>query len=148
MSVFFDTHCHLPDEATGEDAVKIISEAQSAGVTRMLFAGTSMEDCPENLAFAAANPGVVYTSVGIHPEAYRTFTDDSPALLRQWLKAPGVVAVGEIGLDSHYEDSDPMMQEKVFRICLELAVESGLPVVIHCREAFERCFPIVREMLS
>jgi TatD DNase family protein len=148
MSIFFDTHCHLPDDCTPENAVKIISEARAANVTRMLFAGTSMEDCPGNLELAAANPGVVYTSVGIHPEAYRTFTDDAADTMRKWLKAPGVVAIGEIGLDAHYEDSDPAAQERILRVCLELAAESGLPVVIHCREAFERCFPIVREMLS
>ena len=146
--MFFDTHTHLPDECTDEQAETLIHEAAEAQVRELLLAGTSLRDCTQNLAIAASHPGI-YTSVGIHPLEVQDYDEKSAiARLQQWLNEPKVVAIGEIGLDNHYPDSPAAdLQEKAFRDQLRLAAETHTPVVIHCREAFERCHRLIRENL-
>lgn len=145
---FFDTHTHLPDGATSEEAETILAEAAAAGVKNLLLAGTSVDDAVVYLPIVATHPGI-YTSVGVHPEACRGFneTADMPKL-RGWLKEPGVVAIGEVGLDAHYEEPFADEQESCFRAMLRLADETNTPVVIHSRDAFERCYRIVGECLA
>ena len=146
---YFDTHTHLPDDCADEQAEALFREAAEAQVTQLLLAGTSLRDCPQNLALAARHPGAVFTSVGIHPLELQDY-DAAVAIprLRAWLSEPQVVAIGEIGLDNHYEDSaSPALQEQALADQLRLAAETGMPVIIHCREAFERCHALVREYL-
>lgn len=145
---FFDTHTHLPDGATSEEAETILAEAAAAGVKNLLLAGTSVGDAAVYLPIVATHTGI-YTSVGVHPEACRGFneTADMPKL-RGWLKEPGVVAIGEVGLDAHYEEPFADEQESCFRAMLRLADETNTPVVIHSRDAFERCYRIVGECLA
>ena len=146
--LYFDTHTHLPDDCTDEQAETIIGEAAVAQVPYLLLAGTSLRDCPQNLALAATHAGI-YTSVGIHPLEVQDY-DASIAIpqLRAWLACPHVVAIGEIGLDNHYEDSPPpALQEQAFIDQLRLAAETGTPVVIHSREAFPRCHELVGKYL-
>ena len=145
---FFDTHTHLPDGATSEEAETILAEAAAAGVKNLLLAGTSVGDAAVYLPIVATHSGI-YTSVGVHPEACRGFneTADIPKL-RGWLKEPGVVAIGEVGLDAHYEEPFADEQESCFRAMLHLADETNTPVVIHSRDAFERCYRIVGECLA
>lgn len=145
---FFDTHTHLPDGATSEEAETILAEAAAAGVKNLLLAGTSVDDAAVYLPIVATHTGI-YTSVGVHPEACRSFNEatDMPKL-RGWLKEPGVVAIGEVGLDAHYEEPFADEQESCFRAMLRLADETNTPVVIHSRDAFERCYRIVGECLA
>ncbi len=145
---FFDTHTHFPEDSTPEEQEALVMEARQAGVNHLLLAGTSLEDIPRHLAFVQAHPGM-YTSVGIHPECCENFTGEAGQLaqLRQWCERPGVVAVGEVGLDAHYQETTLAQQETCLRAMLALAVECSLPVVLHCREAFAACFPIVEELL-
>lgn len=147
-TIFFDTHTHFPDESSAEEREVLWREACQAGVPHLLLAGTSLEDVPRYLEFAGVHPGI-YTSVGIHPECCGKFSGSSEqlALLRRWCGMPGVVAIGEVGMDTHYAHTTLEQQEECLRGMLSLAVELSLPVVLHCREAFRQCFPIVSEML-
>lgn len=147
MIEFFDSHAHLADECRGEESAAIVEEAVAAGVTGMLFAGTSPKDCPQYLEFAAAHPQHVHVSMGIHPEAALTATPETLEQLRRWLKAPGVVALGEVGLDNHWGDVPPALQEELLVAQLKIAAQLDMPVIIHCREAFPRCFQLVQEHL-
>ena len=142
---FFDTHTHLPDGATSEEAETILAEAAAAGLKCNRGIVT---DSVVYLPIVATHSGI-YTSVGVHPEACRGFneTADMPKL-RGWLKEPGVVAIGEVGLDAHYEEPFADEQESCFRAMLRLADETNTPVVIHSRDAFERCYRIVGECLA
>lgn len=147
MPAFFDTHAHLPDDCGDDDAVTIFSEARAAGVPYLMLAGTSLRDCPQNLRLAQANDGV-YTCVGVHPEVIDGWDDRAIGQLRQWcLDSPKVVAIGEIGLDAHYDRTSPADQERVFAACLGLASQLDLPVVLHAREAFDRAFAMVQRLL-
>ncbi|MCQ2403498.1 MAG: TatD family hydrolase [Lentisphaeria bacterium] len=145
---FFDSHTHLPDDCSKEEAEAILLEASAASVKEILLAGTSLDDIPVYLPLAETHPGV-HTAVGIHPEACSAF-DEASALprLREWAKAPGVVAIGEIGLDAHYDATTAEEQERCLKAMLRLADQTGLPVVIHCREAFERCHQIIDQCLA
>ena len=145
---FFDSHTHLPDDCEDARAAVIFAEARAAGVKSLLLAGTSLRDCPQNIRLAEAEDGV-YTAVGVHPEETVCWNDQAVETMRQWCKVSPhkVVAIGEIGLDAHYDATSPAEQEAVFAECLKLAVELNLPVILHAREAFERAFAMIQKYL-
>ncbi len=124
----------------------MVREAVEAGVTRMMLAGTTVEDCPWYLETIAGYAGILYTSIGIHPEAVGEYRKSEVLpRMREWCKCPGVVAVGEVGLDYHYDATTPADQAACFVDMMALAVETSLPLIIHCREAFADCFRLVKE---
>lgn len=138
----FDSHLHL---AADLDSREFLDTARSAGVTGFLLAGTSREDIPRYAAIASENPDVFYTA-GIHPLDCADSTPEDLELVRKHLSGQAV-AVGEIGLDNHYDFSTTAEQERTFAAMLQLAAEFHKPVQIHCREAFPRCLAMVRECL-
>lgn len=138
---FFDSHCHFSPRQP--DTSAILAAARSAGVTRVLVAGTSLAESAHAAALAAAETGVV-AAAGVHPSDAPGF-DGELAPFRELLGRPGVVAVGEIGLDYHYRDNPPERQRAVFAQFLALALAAGRPAVIHCRDAFADCFAMVRD---
>ncbi|MFA6930278.1 MAG: TatD family hydrolase [Lentisphaeria bacterium] len=139
--MFFDSHLHLAGDIAAEP---FFSEARAKGVSRFLVAGTSLED--GNFLCNLANPEAgIYVAVGMHPHAAAQFAVADLPGFRNWLQLPGVVAVGEIGLDFYYDFSPRADQERVFTTFLELAAEVKKPVIIHCREAFAPCFELVSE---
>jgi TatD DNase family protein len=142
-NTLFDTHFHLTPET---DFPALLAASRAVGVGHFLLAGTSREDIPHYAQLARENEGVVYAA-GQHPHDSANFTADDLALIRSCL-AQDAVAVGEIGLDYHYNFSPAEDQERVFAQMLELAVEFGKPAQIHCREAFDRCYDLVKTHLT
>lgn len=130
----FDTHCHLNDEAYQADLAAVLQRARAAGVVRMLVVGYDLPSSQRALALAAAEAGV-YAAVGIHPHEAAAATAGDLERLEEMLAHPKAVALGEIGLDYHYENSPRRVQQEVFRAQLALARKAGKPVVIHGREA-------------
>jgi TatD DNase family protein len=136
----FDSHLHFdPDD----DVPGLLAAARAAGVTRVLAAGTTLVDSRRLQALAAAHPGVV-AAAGVHPHEAAAFAGDT-APFRDLLAAPGVVAVGEVGLDYHYDHSPRDVQRRVFAAFLELALEARRPLIVHCREAVADALPPLRE---
>jgi TatD DNase family protein len=138
----FDTHCHLDVERFDADRDAVWQRALDAGVTRMLNPAFNMQSSRRAALLAQRIDGVC-AAVGIHP-------NDAPALdaraldeLRELARAPGVVAIGEIGLDNHWKTVPPDVQERAFLTQLGLARELNLPVIIHCREAEPRMLEIL-----
>jgi len=129
-----DSHCHLdfPDFAAERDA--IVARARSAGVETMLTIGTRLDEFAAVRAIAEAH-NEIWCSVGVHPHEAK----DYAALTRQQLVAlaahPKVVGIGETGLDFHYDLSPREIQERVFRTHIAASRETGLPLIIHAREA-------------
>lgn len=133
-----DSHCHLDDRQFDQDRERVIERALQAGVRRILAIGTG--DGPPDLEAAirlAERYAPILASVGIHPHDAAKAAPADFDHLRALLRHPRVVAVGEIGLDYHYDFSPRERQREVFLEQLRLAAEFGKPVIIHTREAWE-----------
>jgi TatD DNase family protein len=127
-----DSHCHLQ---MGEGAPELLARARAAGVTRFLVPGTTLED--SEAAAAMADPGAgIFAAVGVHPHEARDFDParDGPRL-EALARRPGVVAIGEIGLDFHYDHSPREKQIEVLEWMLDCARRLGRPVLLHNRES-------------
>jgi TatD DNase family protein len=129
-----DTHCHLGDAAFADDRDAVVVRMHQAGVARALVVESDLERIATTEAWVRTHPGLAFTT-GCHPhDASRWSPAVREALAVRWA-GPGCPAVGEIGLDYHYEHSPRDTQRRVFADQLALACEAGLPVVIHAREA-------------
>ncbi len=130
-----DAHCHIPYEGVGED---VIGEARAAGVDRLVTVGTDLASSRAALDVARRHDGV-WSTAGVHPHDAAGGIEGIEALLGE----PGVVAVGECGLDYHYDHSPREVQREVFAAQIALAHASGLALVIHTREAWDDTFAIL-----
>ena len=145
-----DSHCHLADEAFAADLEDVVRRAQDAGLERVLVildAGNVKE--AEQAARVEALWPEVRFSIGVHPHQAHQFAGDperaASAVRDQFAATPSARAIGEIGLDYHYDYSPRDVQHGVFRAQLRLAVELDRPVVIHTREADDDTIVILRE---
>jgi TatD DNase family protein len=142
--MLIDSHCHLdfPDFAAELDAV--VDRARAAGIGRMVTISTRVQRHQELLAITERFTDV-YCSVGTHPHYAHEESDISAAELVARTRAPKVVALGEAGLDYHYDNSPRDAQERGFRTHIAAARETGLPLVIHAREADDDVARILEE---
>ncbi|NLW56091.1 MAG: TatD family hydrolase [Firmicutes bacterium] len=139
----FDTHCHLNDNAYLPDLPEVVKRAEAAGVERMLVVGYDLASSRMAVELADEYPQL-YAAVGIHPHNAVAFTAEDLTALEQMLTHKKVVALGEIGLDYHYDHSPRKTQQAVFRQLLALADKLGKPVVIHAREAHADLLAILK----
>jgi TatD DNase family protein len=130
-----DSHCHLDDDKFDPDREQVIERALAAGVELMMAIGTGGE-LDVAIRQAERYP-FLYATVGVHPHDASTATPDTFARLRDLAGHPKVLAIGEIGLDYHYDFSPRDVQRSVFERQLELAAAVHKPIVIHTREAWE-----------
>jgi TatD DNase family protein len=141
-----DSHCHLDDERFGDDLEAVITRAHEAGVTRMVSIGTG--DGPPDLEAAiriADRHASVYATAGVHPHDAAKCTDTTLAALESLLGHPKVLALGEIGLDYHYDNSPRDTQRARFVEQLGLAARAAKPIVIHTREAWDDTFALLEQ---
>jgi TatD DNase family protein len=141
-----DSHCHLDDAKFDEDRDQVIERALAAGVETMMAIGTG--DGPPDLETAvrqADRHAFIYATIGIHPHDACKATSESFAKLRALAAHSKVLAVGEIGLDYHYDFSPRDVQRPVFEQQLEIAAEAGKPIVIHTREAWADTLSILSQ---
>ena len=124
-----DHHCHLP---AGEAAAAVITDARAAGVEVLINVGTDVEDSGRAIAVAEAHDGV-WATAGVHPHEASRGIDGLESLIGR----PEVVAVGEAGLDYHYDHSPRPVQRQVFAAQVELANRRDLPLVVHSRSAWD-----------
>jgi TatD DNase family protein len=129
-----DTHCHLNFESFDHDREAIMARARQAGVIRILNPGIDLPSSRSAVTLAETYPEV-YAAVGVHPNDGLTWDASTLAELRRLASHPKVVAIGEVGLDDYRQRAPWDVQQNIFRVQLELAAESGLPVVIHVRNA-------------
>jgi TatD DNase family protein len=145
-----DSHCHLADDAFVKDVDAVITRAQAAGLTHVLCILAAENDTESERArhLTKAWPAVRY-GIGVHPHQAGRFGGreaDAAALVRAAITAtPDARAVGEIGLDYHYDFAPKDVQQSVFRLQIRLARELDLPIVIHTREAEDDTIAILRE---
>ncbi|MGO4880586.1 MAG: TatD family hydrolase [Bryobacteraceae bacterium] len=144
--MLIDSHCHLDDKQFDADRDAAIARAREAGVERMLAIGTG--DGPPDLEAAlrlAREHPFIYATIGVHPHDASKATQETFAALETLVVEPKVLAIGEIGLDYHYDFSPREVQRTVFVGQLKLAARAGKPIVIHTREAWDDTLEILRE---
>ncbi len=140
----FDTHAHLLSEQFDEDRAALIERLPSLGIAGLIEIGTTIDDS-RAAAQLAADVDYIYAAVGVHPHEAKDAPNDTIEQLAMLAASPKVVAVGEIGLDYHYDFSPRNVQQDVFSAQLALAKRLGLPVAIHMREATQDTLAILRE---
>src|SRR5262245_55482871 len=142
-----DSHCHLADAAFANDLESVVGRAQQAGVTAALCILSAGDEAESSAARQVSGlwPAVCF-SVGVHPHNAAQFAGQTAAavdVVRSSLAAHDARAIGEIGLDYHYDFSPREAQREVFAAQVALAIETGLPVIIHTREATDDTFEIL-----
>ena len=141
--MLFDTHAHLDDRAFDTDRAQLLEELKDQGL--IMNPGCSIQSS-RNAVKIANRYDFVYAAVGSHPDAADEVNDRVIAEYKELCKLnPKVKAIGEIGIDYHYEDIPRQLQLKAFRMQMELAREVGLPAIVHEREAHEDGMAVVRE---
>lgn len=142
--MLFDTHVHLNAVQYKDDQEAVIKRAFDAGVKQMVVVGFNDETIPLAIEIAE-NHESIYAAVGWHPVDAIDYRDEHSAYLKQLSKHEKVVAIGEMGLDYHWDKSPKDIQDKVFRTQINLAKDVDLPIIIHNREATEDVLKILRE---
>lgn len=142
--MYFDSHCHLTDERFAADLDDVLGRARAAGVDRIVTVASDAEDAGAAARLSRRYPGV-YATAGIHPHAASAADDAARGRVAELAESGEVVAIGETGLDYHYDFSDRPSQRALFRWHLELAAARGLPVVVHCREADDDVAAAIRD---
>jgi len=143
----FDTHAHLDMPQFAGDLAGIMARARQAGVERFVTIGIDLASSRKAIELARTNPGVSATA-GIHPESAGKTSQQDIDKLAELAKEPGVVAIGEIGLDFYHDYAPAEKQIEVFRRQLELASRLRLPAVIHSRKAEKEVTLVLKEWLG
>ncbi len=133
--MYFDAHAHLDDDKFWGELPQVVDRIRSAGVTAVVNAGCDLPSSVAGLVLANTYPWC-YATVGLHPHVASEWNEETCRILKVLSKDPRCVAIGEIGLDYHYDFSPREVQKEVFERQLELAHEQHMPVVLHLREAF------------
>jgi TatD DNase family protein len=145
-----DSHCHLADETFAKDLELVVARARDAGLQRVMviLEGDNAQEAAQGSRLAALWPDTRF-AIGVHPHQAHQFSDDPmravTVVRKQFEETPLARAIGEIGLDYHYDFSPRDVQQAVFRGQVRLAREFDRPVVIHTREADEDTLAILRE---
>jgi TatD DNase family protein len=142
--MLFDTHTHYDDNKYDDDRYEVIQRAHERGVSYILNASSSPSSVSQSIAIAERFD-FVYAAVGIHPHNAEEVTDSLLETIAGLAANDRVVAIGEIGLDYHYDFSPRSLQQHWFAKQIRLAKEVGLPIVIHNRESHEDMLRIIKD---
>jgi TatD DNase family protein len=142
-----DAHAHLTYEGLIDNIEAVLARSREAGVGGWITVGTTMEENRKAVALAERFEGM-YAAVGFHPHYAKDITSEEITQIKELAKNPKVVAIGETGLDFHYNFSKQPAQKEIFRQELELAAELNLPVIVHSRNAFDETMEILAEFES
>lgn len=142
--MLIDSHAHLDDERFDADRAEVLARAVAAGVGLIINIGADMESSARSVALAEQYP-MLYAAVGMHPHDAKQMQEADYQQLVQWAAHPKVVAIGEIGLDYHYDLSPRPVQKEVFLRQLDIARQTGKPFIIHEREAHADMLDIIKQ---
>ena len=145
--MFVDSHCHLNYKGLVDDQQGVLARARAAGVSKMLNISTRAAEWDAVVGTAEREPDV-WASVGVHPHDADTHADVAAAILVERASHPRVVAIGESGLDFHYDRSDRDRQRASFRSHIAAAREAGLPIIVHTRDAEEDTYAILADEMG
>lgn len=145
--MFIDSHCHLNYKGLVEQEREVLARARANGVQGMLNISTRESEWDAVIGLAEREPAV-WASVGIHPHEADQHGDMTSAKLVEKARHPDVIGIGETGLDYYYDYSDREQQQACFRQHIVAARESGLPIIVHTRDAEEDTARIMREEME
>jgi len=145
--MLIDSHCHLNYKGLVEHQAAVIERARARGVTGMLCISTREREWDEVIAIAEREPDI-WASVGIHPHEADEHPDVDAGKLIEAARHPRVIGIGETGLDYYYDHSDREQQKKSFRAHIAAARETGLPMIVHTRDAEEDTAAIIEDEMG
>lgn len=143
----FDTHAHYTDAQYAQDQKEILHQMQEEGVEKIVNIGTSIQESRQSIELAKQYPGYLYATCGIHPEELpetQEALDVMLVQLEQMAQAKEVVAIGEIGLDYHWNSENKEWQQQAFIQQIEMANRLHLPISLHTRDAIDDTIAIIR----
>lgn len=144
LDELIDIGANLTHDSFDADRDAVMARAKAHGVGRFIATGSDAAHSRCSLELARSHPGVIFATAGVHPHHAKDCTDATPGELRELLRQPETVTVGECGLDYFRNFSPPEVQRRVFEMQLELAVECGKPVFLHQRDAHGDFIDILR----
>lgn len=142
--MIIDSHAHLDDSRFDYDRDMIIKNLKNNGIELVINIGADLKTSIASVSLADKYDNI-YAAVGVHPHSAKEMDNSTIEILKSFAKRDKVVAIGEIGLDFHYDNSPRDIQRKWFKEQLKLAKEVDLPVIIHTREAAQETFDILKE---
>lgn len=142
--MIFDTHAHYDDEQYNDDRDELFQQFLEHGITKVVNIATSLEVSKNNIAMSEKYP-FLYGTIGIFPSETNNLPADAMERLMEYAKEPKIVAVGEVGLDYHYPDTNKEVQQEWFCKQLDVARKSKLPVCIHSRDAAKDTLDIMKD---
>jgi len=142
--MWFDSHAHVCNHEFDQDRVEVIERARAAGVTRFINVGYNRKSALHTLRLVEEYDQI-YGTVGLHPHDAKDMSDELMDELKQWAAHPKIMAIGETGLDFHYDHSPRDVQRLSYRRQIHLAKELGMPLTIHDREAHRECLDILSD---
>ena len=145
--MFIDSHCHLNYKGLVEQQDAVLTRARAAGISGFLNISTRQREWADIVAVAEANADV-WASIGIHPHEADEHADLGEAVLLAAAAHPRVIAIGETGLDYYYDHSDRATQQDLFRTHISVSRQTGLPIIIHTRDAEEDTARILTEEMA
>lgn len=140
--MYIDSHCHLDDEQYDDDREVLIQGLRAKGIEYVVNIGTNIASS-ETCVHMAQQHEVLYAAVGVHPHDAKELETASLEEIEKWVASPKMVAIGEIGLDYHYDYSPRDIQKKWFAAQIDLAKKYGLPIIVHDREAHKDTYDII-----
>lgn len=142
--MYFDTHCHLNDKSFKKDRKKIIKKAKEKNISKMIVVGWNIKSSKKAIKIAKKHKNI-YASVGIHPSNVKKSKRKDLLKLKKLLKNKKVVALGEIGLDYHWDKDNKKNQKHFFVEQIKIAKEFKKPIIIHTRDAVVDTYKIIKE---
>ena len=144
--ILTDTHTHLYSEQFDEDRNEVIQKAIDAGVSRLFIPAIDSTYLPAMLDLEKSFPNNTFLMMGLHPTHVKENVAEELAFVKEWLDKRTFYAVGEIGIDLYWDKTFLQQQQDAFKQQIEWAKEKNLPIVIHCRDAFNEIFEVLEEV--
>ena len=138
-----DTHTHLYSEQFDEDRKTMIQRAKDAGVSRFFIPAIDSSYTERMLSLEKENPKDVFLMMGLHPCSVKENYKEELAHVKEWIDKKNFYAIGEIGIDLYWDKSFLTQQQEAFRTQIKWAKEKKLPIIIHCRDAFDEIFKVL-----
>ncbi|WP_296637683.1 TatD family hydrolase [Polaribacter sp.] len=138
-----DTHTHLYSEQFNEDRKAMIQRAKDAGVSRFFIPAIDSSYTESMFSLEEENPNDVFLMMGLHPTSVKENYLEELAHVKEWIDQRDFYAIGEIGIDLYWDKSFLQQQQEAFRTQIKWAKEKNLPIVIHCRDAFDEIFKVL-----